>query len=126
MDIHTMLFEIVLLPLLGALTSFLIAYLQIKRKECLEKMENETAKKYLNMLHDTVFDCVTVTNQTYVEALKKEGKFDLEAQKEAFEQTKDAVLNLLSAEAINYLQTALVDLDAYINTQIEAAVNRQK
>ena len=37
--------------------------------------------KYLSMLTETITSCVIATNQTYVEALKKEGKFDLEAQK---------------------------------------------
>jgi hypothetical protein len=36
------------------------------------------------MLTDTITKCVIATNQTYVETLKKEGKFDLEAQEVAF------------------------------------------
>ena len=36
------------------------------------------------MLSETITKCVVATNQTYVETLKKQGKFDKEAQKIAF------------------------------------------
>ena len=35
----------------------------------------------------TVIDCVIATNQTYVDALKAEGKFDADAHREAFKKT---------------------------------------
>ena len=118
-----MIFELIIIPLLGILVSFLVAYLKSKRDLCVANMNNETKKKYLTMLTDTISDCVMATNQTYVEALKKEGKFNAEAQKIAFEKTKDAVLAILSEEAKVYLISALGDLDAYLNTKIEAEVN---
>jgi hypothetical protein len=67
------------------------------------------------MLANTICQCVIATNQTYVEALKKEGKFDLDAQKKAFEQTKDAVLAILDDEAKKYLASIFGDLDLYIS-----------
>ena len=126
MDIYTMIFEIILLPLLGALASFLIAYLKVKRDECLAKVDNQAHDKYVAMLHQTIHNCVVATNQTYVEALKKQGAFDAEAQKYAFTQTKEAVLALLSTEAQTYLMEAFSDLNAYIDTYIETAVNYSK
>ena len=126
MDTYAMIFEIILLPLLGALASFLIAYLKVKRDECLAKVDNEVHDKYVAMLHQTIHNCVVATNQTYVEALKKQGAFDAEAQKYAFNQTKNAVLALLSTEAQTYLMEAFSDLNAYIDTYIETAVNYSK
>lgn len=126
MDIYTTIFEIVILPLLGALVSFLVAYLKVKRDECIAKIDNETHDKYVSMLHQTIQNCVVATNQTYVEALKKQGSFDAEAQKYAFEQTKNTVLALLSVEAKTYLMEAIDDLSAYIDTYIEKTVNFSK
>lgn len=126
MDIYTTIFEIVILPLLGALVSFLVAYLKVKRDECIAKIDNEIHDKYVSMLHQTIHNCVVATNQTYVEALKKQGSFDAEAQKYAFEQTKNAVLALLSVEAKVYLAEVIDDLGAYIDTYIETAVNYSK
>ena len=35
--------------------------------------------KLSNRLHETIADCVSATTQTYVDSLKKQGKFDAEA-----------------------------------------------
>ena len=124
--IITSLFQICIIPLLGILTKYLIAYITVKKNEICANTDNELAKKYLDMLSNTIGQCVIATNQTYVEALKKEGKFDLEAQKIAFNKTKDAVLEILDEEAKNYLNSLIGDLDLYINQQIEASVNMYK
>lgn len=125
-ELISQIFQIVIIPLLGVLTSFLVTYIKIKRDQCIAKLDNETYTKYLTMLTDTITDCVVATNQTYVETLKKEGKFDAEAQKIAFDKTKTAVLQLLAEDAKDYLTQAMGDLNAYIDTKIEAEVNFSK
>lgn len=119
-------FEICIFPLLGVLTAYIVALIKKKITEMNEKIDNETAEKYLNMLGDIIISCVIATNQTYVETLKKENKFDLEAQKKAFELTRIAVLEILSEEAYKCLESILGDLNAYIDNQIEATVNQCK
>lgn len=124
--IWNLIFELIIIPLAGILVGFLVKYLKIKSDDVCAKIENDNAQKYLKMLTNTISQCVIATNQTYVEALKKEGKFDLEAQKIAFDKTKTSVLQLLSDEAKVYLTTAIGDLDSYINNIIEAEVNLNK
>ena len=119
-------FQVCIIPLFGILTTYLVKYITIKMEEIQLKAKNEKANKYLDMLTDTITSCVIATNQTYVEALKKEGKFDLEAQKIAFEKTMNAVLALLTKESQEYLNEAVGDLNLYISQQIEAAVNLTK
>lgn len=121
-----LIFDICIIPLLGILTTYIVALIRNKIAEINNKTENETAQKYLTMLSETVISCVIATNQTYVESLKKQNKFDLEAQKKAFELTKDAVLEILSHEAIEYLNTIIGDLNTYIDKLIEATVNYKK
>ena len=124
--VWNLIFELIIIPLSGILVGFLVKYLKIKSDDICAKIENDNIQKYLNMLNNTISQCVIATNQTYVEALKKEGKFDLEAQKIAFNKTKTSVLQLLNQEAKVYLTTAIGDLDSYINNTIEAAVNLNK
>lgn len=126
MNILSELFEIVVFPLLGVGTLYLVFLIKAKISELKLKHESELAKKYFDMLDKTICDAVIATNQTYVEALKKEGKFDAEAQKKAFKQTYDTVMKLLTADAKEYLQTAVADLTVYINTRIESEVNLNK
>ena len=116
----------VLIPLLAILTKYITTWIQVKINELTENKDNATFTKYMTMLQNTVIDCVIATNQTYVESLKMQGKFDAEAQKFAFQKTYDAVMQILTEDAVTYLNAALGDLDAYVNTLIEAQVNMQK
>ena len=78
------------------------------------------------MLAQTITDCVIATNQTYVEALKNKNAFDKDAQIEAFRMTYEAVLNILSDDAKEYLQQAMGDFEGYIIQKIEAEVSANK
>ena len=126
-------FEVCIIPLLGVLTAFAVAFLKAKKEEILAKIatnktqeEKELAEKYLNMVEDTVTKCVLATNQTYVDRLKAEGKFDTEAQKIAFNQTLDAVLAILTDDAKNYLTHIFGDLNVFLSNLIESQVKINK
>ena len=119
-------FEVCVLPLLGVLTMYLVKFIQVKSTEITNKVDNDLVDKYVAMLAVTIENCVIATNQTYVESLKQAGKFDAEAQKTAFNMTKNAVMAILSDEAKKYLENAVGDLNEYITQQIEAAVNVNK
>jgi len=108
------------------LTKYAVSWIAAKAEELKGKTENEMYWKYISMLQDTITKCVLATQQTYVDALKKEGKFDLEAQKVAFKQTYDAVLNLLDEEAQIYLENIMPDLTLYITNAIESQIYENK
>jgi hypothetical protein len=119
-------FEVCIFPLLGILTGYLILFINKKSKELQAQTDNELYKKYINMLEQTIVNCVIATNQTYVDALKEQGAFDAEAQKEAFKRTYDQVMTILNDDAKAYLEAAVGDLNAYITSMIEAQVNIYK
>ena len=126
-------FEVCIIPLLGVLTTFVVAYLKAKKEEILAKIatnktqeEQELASKYLNMVEQTVTNCVIATNQTYVDSLKSEGKFDAEAQKIAFDKTMNAVLAILTDDAKVYLTQIFGDLNVFLSNLIESQVNINK
>lgn len=118
--------EVCVIPLLGILTAYIVKYINVKSKEITNKVDNDTADKYIVMLADTITACVMATNQTYVEALKKQNAFTAEAQKEAFSLTYNAVMAVLTEDAKRYLTEVYGDLTAYITTKIEAEVNVSK
>lgn len=122
----TIILETCLIPLLIALSSFLITFLKAKSKELKEKTKNETEKKYIDMLENTITDCVRATTQTYVEALKKQNVFTKEAQQQAFADTYNNIIKILSGDCLEYLNTAFEDLEEYITNKIEAEVKLQK
>ena len=118
--------NVCIIPLLGVLVTYLVKFINAKSKELEAQTDSAIAKKYISMLSNKITSCVIATNQTYVESLKKQGKFDAEAQKEAFQMTLNAVLAVLSDEAKEYLTAIYGDLNAYITNQIEATVNQNK
>lgn len=118
--------EVCVIPLLGILTVYAVKFIKVKSDEIKTKADNELADKYIDLLSTTISDCVIATNQTYVEALKKENAFTAEAQKKAFELTYDAVLEVLSDDAVIYLTSIYGDLSKYITAKIEAEVNLNK
>ncbi len=115
-------FQLVIIPVLIILTKYLVSWISTKAEELKTKTNNELYNKYIDMLNQTVTNCVITTQQTYVDSLKKQGKFDLEAQKQAFQDTYAAVLKLLPQEAYEYLNTITADLDQYIVSMIETRV----
>lgn len=125
-EILQSLFTVVLIPLLGLIVKYLIVFVNTKVTEIKNKTDNETLNKYLTMLQNTVKDCVIATNQTYVEALKDQNAFTAEAQKEAFNRTYKAVMDILTDDAEEYLQNGVKDLETYIKTLIESQVNLNK
>lgn len=119
-------FQICIIPLLGILTAFFSKWVSAKIQEISTKEDNALLSKYLDMLNSTIVDCVKATNQTYVETLKAQGKFDADAQKEAFKRTSEAVFSILTQDAQEYLSSALGDLEVYVKQKIEAEVNVAK
>lgn len=126
LNILQQIFELCIIPLLAIITRSLVIYISTKKDELKSKTDNELAKKYLDLLNDTIANCVIATNQTYVEALKKGNAFTADAQKAAFEKTYQAVIATLSEEAQRYLPEVVGDLQTYITQKIEASVNQNK
>ena len=119
-------FQICIIPLLGILTTFLVAWIKSKKDALKQQTDSELAKKYLDMLNNTITDCVIAMNQTYVNSLKQQGKFDSEAQKKAFTDVYNKVIAILGQDAIEYLNSAVGDLNEYISSKIEKEVNSNK
>jgi len=118
--------QVCIIPLLGVLTAYVVKFINMKSVEIQANVDNDMADKYIAMVADTVSACVIATNQTYVEALKKNNAFTAEAQKEAFTLTYNAVMAILTDEAKEYLAEIYGDVAAYITNKIEAEVNISK
>ena len=119
-------FELCIIPLLGIVTFYIVQFIKTKTEELNANNSNEILSKYIEMLSNTICECVIATNQTYVDSLKAQGKFDAEAQKKAFEMTFNSVISILTDEAKVYLTSIYGDLTAYITNMIEAEVNKNK
>ena len=120
MEMFQQIFELVIIPLLIVLSTYVIKFINLKSTELIQKVDNDKHDKYILMLQETVTNCVLTTTQTYVDVLKGQNAFDAEAQKQAFAMTKEAVLAILTDDAKKYLASALGDFDQYLTTLIES------
>lgn len=106
----------VLLTGLGTLITFLIN----------KYIKNDKLKTILSSLNETVRNAVSEVYQTYVEALKKDGMFDAEAQKEALSKALEIIKTNLPSEVMTWVQENYTDIDAYFKSLIEAAIGLLK
>lgn len=101
------------------LVPMLVAWLKSKTK-------NEVLEKAIDRAGKIIISAANKTTQTYVDALKKAGKFDAEAQKTAFQMTMTAVLELLNTETKQAIIETYGDLNTWLSTEIESAVFEAK
>jgi hypothetical protein len=87
------------------------------------KIKNNKAANFLSTATTIIINAVRSVFQTYVEALKKEDKFDEASQKLALLKARDIALNQMTDDVKNYITSTYGDLDTWINTNIEATIN---
>lgn len=106
----------VLLTGLGTLITFLIN----------KYIKNDKLKTILSSLNETVRNAVSEVYQTYVEALKKDGMFDAEKQKEALNKALEIIKTNLPKDVMKWVQENYSDIDSYFKSQIEAVIGLLK
>lgn len=125
-EILTTLVQVVVIPAIPVLVTYLVKYLKAKAEQTTTKIDNELIRTYIQEATDAVLQAVTYTAQTYVDSLKKQGKFDEEAQKIAFNTAKNIALQLLTTEAKQMIEDLYGDLMLWLETKIEQTVKEQK
>lgn len=129
MDVKQNIQEILYLIITGIvplLITYGIIFLKVKIKEQEKKLENDQLIKYIDAATDAISKAVLTVSQTYVDTLKKEGKFDAEAQKTAKQMAIDKAKALITAESKTAIETLYTDFEAYLNDAIESLVKENK
>lgn len=118
--------QAVIIPAIPIVVAYLVKLLKAKTEQTATKISNELVRQYLQEAIDSVLQAVTYVSQTYVDSLKKQGKFDAEAQKTAFNTAKDIALQLLTEDAKDLITDLYGDLTVWLDTKIEQTVKEQK
>ena len=106
----------IVLPLISIAGAKLIQFIN-------SKIKNNKAADLLTTATTIVINAVRAVFQTYVEALKKEGSFNKDAQIIALNKAKDIALTQMTDEVKEYLVTTYGSLDSWLDTNIEATIN---
>lgn len=129
MDTETILNEVlkaVLAAAIPILAGYLVTFIQSKCAVAKAQANSQLAKDFICQTEGIILSAVQTTNQTFVDDLKKAGKFDDAAAKEAFQRTKDSILKVLPAEAKSALTALYGDLNKWLDMQIESTVSVNK
>ena len=110
---------VIILPLITLLGSKLIKWIS-------KKINDENVEKNLIKATNIILNAVKYVLQTYVDNLKKEGKFTKDAQLIAFNKAKEIVLSQFNEEIKSYIKDNFGDIDSWIDVQIEASINNLK
>ena len=112
----------VIVPLLIALTSFTIKWLNNKANQIAENMKNEITQKYIYMAQEAVSAAVNEVMQTFVSVIKDTNEWNDASRQKALQMAKRTVMNVLSVEAIMVLKEVYGDLNTWLTSQIESNV----
>lgn len=87
-----------------------------------DKIHNDRVNKYVDKAANVIGQIVDFVNQTYVDGLKKEGKFGKEQQEVAFEMSKDYAMRLINEESKKACIEMFGDFELWVNSMIESSV----
>lgn len=100
-------------------TTALVAWLNTKIK-------NEKAAKWASDLTSIVSNAVLSVTQTFVDTMKKAGKFDEAAAKEAKDKALSIITSQLTPELKDYITSNFGDMTEYLSNLVEAMVQSLK
>lgn len=117
---------LIITGILPLLITYGILFLKVKIKEQEKNLENDQLVKYIDAATDAISKAVLTVNQTYVDSLKKQGKFDDEAAKTAKQMAIDKAKALITENSKTAIETLYSDFEAYLNDAIEELVRENK
>ena len=113
----------IILSVVGVLISGLGVYVTYLINK---HIKNEQLKRIVNSLKDLIQHSVLEVQQTYVDALKKAGSFDLEAQKQALERCLNNIKVNMPSDVENWLKANYTDVESYLKSLVEAQIGYLK
>lgn len=120
---------IVLTIILPVVAKYAVDLIKTKIKESniiADATKNEDLSKIVEGALSDVMDAVLYVNQVYTDSLKASGKFDKEAQEEAFNRAYVEAMNMISDEAKKVIEQLYGSFDKWLKLKIESSVNMAK
>ena len=116
----------ILIPLLITIITICVCTMTSKIAKNAAESAPSKYSGIIYALENIVNKAVITTNQTFVNELKKQGKFDKEAMQEAYRRTYESIVASLSKSFFEYIDEETIDIDALLKNMIETSVNWNK
>ena len=116
----------ILIPLLITIITICICTITSKIAKNAAESAPSKYSEIIYALENIVNKAVITTNQTFVNELKKQGKFDKEAMEEAYNKTFNSIVASLSQSFFEYIDKETIDIDTLLKNMIETSVDWNK
>ena len=116
----------ILIPLLITIITICICTMTSKIAKNAAESAPSKYSEIIYGLENVVNKAVITTNQTFVNELKKQGKFDKEAMEAAYNKTFNSIVASLSQSFFEYIDKENVDIDTLLKNMIETSVDWNK
>lgn len=130
MDWNGLLNSILITITTGVLTTvgaFIVKWLRNKIAVLQEKSDSDAVDTMLALFDDVIITNIEYANQTVVDELKKQGKFDKEAQEAILNRVKDDVLTSLGEDISDALEELYqIPINELIEKKIESLIHQTK
>ena len=121
-EIVLVLLQVVITSCVPVLMKYGVDALLALKNRAKQESDNEHIDNIIERVGKLIIDVVTETTQTYVDNMKQNGQFTVEAQKEAFHRSYSRIVQLLNDEYKGVIVDVFGNLQNYLTTQIESAV----
>ena len=101
------------------LTSFIVGWLN-------QKIKDKKLARWSSELFTIIMNAVQTVFQSFVDTLKKEGKFTKEAAAEAKDKAYNIIMSQLTPELKTYICDNFGDMKDYLMNQIESMIYNLK
>ena len=116
----------ILIPLLITIITICICTMTSKIAKSAAESAPSKYSEIIYALENIVNKAVITTNQTFVNELKKQGKFDKEAMEAAYNKTFNSIVASLSQSFFEYIDKETIDIDTLLKNMIETSVDWNK
>ena len=116
----------ILIPLLITIITICICTMTSKITKNAAESAPSKYSRIIYALENIVNKAVITTNQTFVNELKKQGRFDKEAMEVAYNKTFNSIVASLSQSFFEYIDKENVDIDTLLKNMIETSVDWNK
>ena len=116
----------ILIPLLITIITICICTMTSKVAKDATRLAPSKYSEIIYGLENIVSKAVITTNQTFVNELKKQGRFDKEAMEVAYNKTFNSIVASLSQSFFEYIDKEAIDIDTLLKNMIETSVNWNK
>ena len=118
--------QVIICTAVPILTALFVSFIRAKAAKIKLDTDNQLIDTTISLIEGVITKAVTFVSQTYVDALKKDGRFSVEEQKIAFSMAYNRVMELVSEEQQELISSLFGNFADWVSMLIESAVREQK